>query len=293
MPHYALEILLVVLIFLAAVLYSMVGHAGASGYLAVMAFMGVSVAEMKPAALILNVLVATFGTIRFCRAGYFRARLFWPFVLASIPAAYLGGMLTLPAIYFKITVGVILCFSAVYFLVRPGGKQEGDVKPPPLWYSLPIGAVLGLGAGLTGTGGGIFLSPILLQCRWAKTREASCASALFILVNSVAGLIGQSQKGIDIPARTELWSNVGLRFQHAANWLGHQPPRILIWLAAVLVGAFLGTQLGIRILNPTNIRRGLGVVLIIAGSKLIYEGAVQIDKTSITESVPSHAKTRA
>src|SRR6185503_13842233 len=147
-----ITLLIAALIFIVAVLYSTVGHAGASGYLAAMALFGVAPAVMKPTALTLNIIVAIVGTIRFYRAGFFSWRIFWPFAIASIPAAFVGGWLTLPA---------------------------------SIW-----GAAIGLLSGLTGVGGGIFLSPLLLVMGWAKTKETSGVSVTFILVNSIAGIIG-------------------------------------------------------------------------------------------------------
>lgn len=183
--------LLAVLILAAALLYSSVGHAGASGYLAAMALLGVAPAVMKPTALTLNILVATIATVKFYRAGCFSWRLFWPFALASMPCAFLGGAITLPGHWYKTLVGVILLYAA-FKLFRVAHKitEYEDVKPIPLWAALLSGAVIGLLSGLTGTGGGIFLSPLLLFMGWAETRATSGLSAAFILVNSIAGLLG-------------------------------------------------------------------------------------------------------
>lgn len=152
--------ILAILIFAGALLYSSVGHAGASGYLAAMALVGVSAAVMKPTALTLNILVASIATVKFYRAGCFKFRLLWPFALASIPFAFLGGYITLPGHCYKTLVGVILLFAA-YKLFRFARKaaDQKDVRHVPLWAALLCGAVVGMLAGLTGTGGGIFLSP--------------------------------------------------------------------------------------------------------------------------------------
>ena len=178
------------LIFIAALLYSAVGHAGASGYLAVMAFLGTPPAAMRPTALLLNLLVATIGTVQFARAGFFRWSLFWPFALGSIPAAYLGGRLSLPGTAYRVVVGVVLVLSAARFVItlRAPDRVKRQVPVPA---ALVIGAVLGLLAGLTGVGGGIFLSPVLLLAGWADLRTTAATSVTFILANSAAGLVGQ------------------------------------------------------------------------------------------------------
>ena len=155
------------LIFAAALLYSAVGHGGASGYLAVMALLDTAPAQMRPIALILNVAVAVIGTIQFVRAGYFRWGLFWPFALGSIPTAFLGGRITLPGNWYRIVVGVVLLLSALRFAItlRAPDESRRKVRLP---VALAIGAALGFLAGLTGVGGGIFLSPVLLIAGWAN-----------------------------------------------------------------------------------------------------------------------------
>jgi uncharacterized protein len=240
-------VLLAGMIFIAAVLYSSVGHAGASGYLAAMALVGLAPEVMKPSALLLNVLVGILATVRYYRAGCFSWRLFWPFALCAIPLAFLGGAVTLPGMLYKQLVGLVLLFAAVrlfqYTLVRRSVAEE--VRPPRLAVALPLGAGLGLLAGLTGTGGGIFLSPLLLLGRWAKTREASGVAAAFVLTNSVAGLAGQWQK------------------------LSLIPPAAGGWAAAAIAGGLIGTELGCRRLDTAWLRRLLAVVLVIAGIKLV------------------------
>jgi uncharacterized membrane protein YfcA len=232
------------LIFLAALLYSAVGHAGASGYLAAMAFLGTPPAVMRPTALLLNLLVATIGTVQFARAGHFRWPLFWPFAVSSIPAAYLGGRLSLPGTTYRVVVGVVLLLSAVRFFItlRAPDQSKGA---PPLGVALVIGAALGLLAGLTGVGGGIFLSPLLLFAGWASLRTTAATSVTFILVNSAAGLLGQ----------------------HATlSAIRDVAPA---WAAAAVLGGLLGSWFGSRRLPNTGLRAVLGVVLLAAGVKLI------------------------
>src|SRR5213076_3558153 len=181
-----------VLLFLAvgliAFLYSTVGHAGASGYIAVLTLWGIAPVTIRPTALVLNILVASIGGFQFWRAGHFSWRLFWPFALLSIPAAYFGGYLQPSASTLRILIGAVLVFSAARLMFRRRDPQQ--TFPPSRSTALSVGAGLGFLAGLTGTGGGIFLTPLLLFCRWAHIRQAAAVSALFILVNSIGGLIG-------------------------------------------------------------------------------------------------------
>ncbi|MDQ1362266.1 MAG: uncharacterized protein QG652_126, partial [Pseudomonadota bacterium] len=188
------NIILTVLIFVAAVLYSSVGHAGASGYLAAMALTGISPAVMKPAALSLNILVAVIATFRFYRVGAFSWSLFWPLALTSIPCAYLGGLITLPGNLYKPLVGVMLVYAAWRSFHTASKAFLLPVQKAAVPVLLMMGAVLGILSGLTGVGGGIFLSPLLLFFRWAETRVISGIAAAFILVNSIAGLLGVMSK---------------------------------------------------------------------------------------------------
>lgn len=232
------------LFFVVALLYSSVGHAGASGYLAVMALIGVLPAEMRPAALILNLLVATIGARNFIGAGHFRWSLAWPFLITSVPMAYLGGRLALPVDVYRTVVGVVLLLSALRFVITlRAADAEGRVPPRPI--AMAAGAALGLLAGLTGVGGGIFLSPLLLLAGWANLRTTAATSVVFILANSAAGLLGQFATITALPS--------GL------PW----------WALAVVLGGALGSWLGARRLPGPAIRGTLAVVLIIAGIKLL------------------------
>lgn len=235
--------LLAVGIFAVAFLYSTVGHAGASGYIAVMTLCGLAPAEIKPTALILNIFVASIGAWQFWRAGHFSWRLFWPFALFSVPFAFIGGAINLPTHYFKILLGIILLFSALQLLRRP--PSDAAASQPGRLVSAGVGGGIGLLSGLTGTGGGIFLTPLLLLMGWAPAKHAAAVSALFILVNSVAGLAGH-------------WSST------------RQLPGFALGLVVVAVtGGALGSYLGSRRFDPALIKRLLAVVLLIAGSKLI------------------------
>jgi uncharacterized membrane protein YfcA len=238
------DLILALLLALTALLYSSVGHAGASGYLAAMALFDMAPAQMKPTALVLNTLVAAIGTWNFWRGGWFRWRLFWPFALTSIPAALIGGAITLPDVYYRPLVGAVLVYSALRLLMVPSPAQAVP-RPPSIQVALAAGAVLGLLSGLTGVGGGIFLSPLIVLAGWGTVREASGVAAPFILVNSVAGLVGRGLTTLALPAA------------------------IPIWLVAVLIGGALGSWLGSRRLPMLAIRRLLAIVLLLAGGKMI------------------------
>ena len=239
-------LLLAALIFIVALLYSTVGHAGASGYLAAMALFGMAPAEMKPTALVLNILVACIGSVRFYRGGFFSWRTFWPFAIASIPMSFIGGAITLPDVVYKSIVGAVLLYSAVRLFFSAGGADIREIKLVPVWIALIFGATIGLLSGLTGVGGGIFLSPILLLMHWAKTKETSGISATFILVNSIAGLTGYFTAVHSIPS------------------LG------LVLAIAAIIGGTLGSHLGSRHFPLRTISLLLATVLIIAGAKLMF-----------------------
>ncbi len=236
--------LLTLAVLVVAFLYSSVGHAGASGYIAVMTLFSLAPAEIKPTALTLNILVASITSWQFWRAGHFSWPLFWPFALFAIPCAFIGGYLNLPTHVFKVLVGLVLLASAMRFLVRPPAEQEP--RAPSKGVAFGVGAGLGLLAGFTGTGGGIFLTPLVIFKRWSRTKTASAVSALFILVNSISGLLGN--------------------FSATKNFPGFAWPLAI----AVVCGGAVGSSLGSRRFPHTAIKRLLAVVLTIAGLKLIF-----------------------
>ncbi len=239
------DLILAALILLAALLYSAVGHAGASGYLAAMALVGVAPEVMKPTALTLNILVAIVATAKYCRVGAFSWRLFWPFALASVPCAYLGGALTLPGHVYKAVLGVVLIYAAWRSFRTAHHPPLPVAERPPLALLLLIGAALGFLSGLTGVGGGIFLSPLLLFFRWASVKVISGIAAAFILVNSISGLLGVITTAPALPSALPYWA------------------------IAALAGGFLGAEFGSRRLGNPTIQKLLAVVLLIAGAKMI------------------------
>ena len=240
-PTFSLWLLLMVAT--AAVLYSSVGHGGASGYLAAMALFGLDPALMKPAALTMNIFVAAVVLVRLAPAGHFNPRLFLPLVIGSIPMAFVGGAFLITASAYKIILGV--CLLLAFWRLLWEQRDEGVTDTPSAWLTVPIGAALGFIAGMTGVGGGIFLSPLLLFLHWTNMRGSAAIAAAFILVNSVAGLAGHASV-------TQSW-----------------PAGIPLLIAVAVCGGLLGSELGARRIAPAQLRKILGMVLAVAGLKMI------------------------
>jgi uncharacterized membrane protein YfcA len=236
----SIDILLAVIFFLIATLYGAVGLGGGSGYLAVMSLFGVPPEIMRPTALTLNILVASIGTWKYVKAGHFSARLFWPIAAASIPFAFLGGLLSLPGEVYRPIVGVVLLYAAFRLWQSAASPQTSPKVNAfmPIWITLIAGAVIGLVSGLVGMGGGIFLGPLLLLTGWADTRQAMGITAAFVLVNSLAGLAGRLSSVPEIP------------------------PNIFPWLLVVGIGGWLGAEYGSKRLNAMMLRRLLALVLL-------------------------------
>lgn len=239
------SIILALLLLLTALLYSSVGHAGASGYLAAMALVGVSPTVMKPTALALNILVAIIGTVKFYRVGSFSWRLFLPLAFAAVPLAYVGGRLTLPAHLYNPLVGAVLVYAAWYSFKTACHASDYDVKAVSVPVLLLAGGALGLLSGLTGVGGGIFLSPLLLFFRWAPVKVISGVAAAFILVNSIAAILGVL--------------STSTQFH----------PGLPLWALVVIVGGFIGAEFGSRRLGNARVQQVLALVLLVAGAKMM------------------------
>jgi len=231
---------------LAAAIYSTVGHGGASAYLAIMALFAVEPDVMRPTALALNLVVAGFAVVRFGLARQINFRLAAIFAATAAPAAFVGGMIDIPPDYYRPLVGLVLWLAAVRLFWQPTSLAHREVRPPPVLVALPVGASLGLLAGLTGTGGGIFLSPLIILFGWESPRRTSGVAASFILINSIAGLAGNVASVRSLP--TEL------------PW----------FVGAVAVGALVGTWLGVDKLPRYRLLQCLGLVLVIAGAKLLF-----------------------
>ena len=241
--------LLAALILTAAAIYSSVGHAGASGYIAAMALFGLAPAVMKPTALTLNILVATLASYRLHRAELIGWRALLPLLAGSLPMAFLGGAIQLPTQWYKAIVGIILLIAAAMLFFRPRTFSATDQQPSihiPWFAGILSGAAIGLLSGLTGTGGGIFLSPLLLFFDWTNARQASGITAPFILANSIFGLMGNLLSLRSLPAE------------------------LSYLVVAALLGGLIGTQFGIRWFSNVTLQRVLAVVLLIAGAKFLF-----------------------
>ena len=233
-----------------ACLYAAVGHAGATGYIAVMGLFGIDPQMIRPTALSLNAVVGTIATVQFTRAGHLRRQLLLPLAMASVPAAAIGGWLRLPTAVFEGLVGVVLLLSAIQNFWHSAGP-EPPARPRrvlPAAALTVLGGLLGLLSGLTGVGGGVFLTPALLALNAAQVKQVAAVSAPFILVNSLAGLAGWSIAGNGLPA-------IGLPL-----------------VVAVIIGGLIGSQLGAFRLPPRGLRLLMAVVLLVAGFKLLARG---------------------
>lgn len=240
-----MELWLPILLALIAFLYASVGHGGASGYLAAMSLLGFTNDVMRPTALVLNLFVSAVAFIQFARAGHFQWRVFWPFAVASVPFAWLGGKVALdPTLYKQILAICLLAAVARLFGLFGTGKE--DTRFPPLLLAMAIGAALGLLSGMIGIGGGVLLSPLLLICGWSTVKESAGVSAAFIFVNSVAGLLALGSAAMV------------MTIDHA------------IWLVAAFAGGLLGAYIGAKHYSALRLKQVLGAVLLMASVKLLF-----------------------
>lgn len=232
-------------LFVGAVLYTSVGHGGASAYIAIMSLFGLSPTTIKPTALTLNIFVSSFTSFRFIKAKLYDLKLAIPLLIGAIPMAFLGGRINLPGEFYKPIVGVILLYSAYHFITVKK-QEERPTRPYSPLAAVGVGAVIGFLSGLTGTGGGIFLSPLILFARWTSVKGASGTAAIFIFFNSTFGLLGNLSS------------------------VQHLPQTLPLFVTFVLLGSFVGTKFGIQYFAHTGVKRALGLVLVIAGLKLTF-----------------------
>jgi uncharacterized membrane protein YfcA len=226
-------------------LYSSVGHGGASGYIAVLSLFGVMPGAYKPLILVINIIVASLGFIQFYRAGYFKWRLCWPFLITSIPFAFLGSQVPVEDKFYNLLLGIALILPIIRLIgAFPSAKKEN--RPLPLKWAIVIGAGIGFLAGVLNIGGGIFLSPVLILFAWANSKEAAASSALFIVVNSISGLMGSLDKPILLNE-----TSYG-------------------WLIAIVVGGLVGSYVGSHRFQFKTVQYVLAAVLTVASIKLIF-----------------------
>jgi uncharacterized protein len=237
-----------ILLFLVAFLYASVGHGGASGYLALMAIFGIAPEVMKPTALLLNLFVSLTSFIQFYRGGHFKWKIFLQLAIASVPMAFVGGLVSVDADIYKKILGLLLLIPIIRFLFFPNIKVS-ELKEANIALSLLIGAAIGFLSGLIGIGGGIILSPVLLMLKWTDMKQTAAISAIFIFVNSLSGLTGMITKGIQFS--TDMYAYVAIAF----------------------IGGICGAYFGSLKLNQTILKYMLAAVLMVAAYKLLFTSA--------------------
>jgi uncharacterized protein len=239
------EILIVLLLMIVAFLYASVGHGGASGYIAVLTLFNISLSVYKPVVLVLNIIIAGIAFIQFFRAGYFKWNLCWPFLITSVPFAFWGSHFASDNHLYKILLGLALLFPIIR-LVSSKPKEKIEQKKINFIAALCIGAVIGFVSGFLNIGGGIFLSPVLILLAWSNLKEAAAVSSLFIVCNSLAGLLAATTKDINFTTSS------------------------YVWICAAIIGGLIGSYMGSHQFKQLTIRYLLSVVLSIAGIKLIF-----------------------
>jgi uncharacterized membrane protein YfcA len=255
-------LLIAIAVLIMAAIYSMVGHGGGSGYLAVLALSGIAPEEMRPTALLLNIVVASIGTWKFGKTSTFRKDIFIPLICASIPAAFIGGYIEVPSTIYKPVVGVILLYAAIRLFVPIKGNEQS--KQPSIMLIMFIGVLIGIPSGIIGIGGGIFLSPLILLLGWTTAKQTAAISAPFILVNSIAGLGGIAVDNSGLPVDFSFVTPLAI---------------------AVVIGGVVGATFGSRRLGNQGLRTVLGVVLLIASIKMFI--ATQPQNTTMPVEVKS------
>lgn len=238
-----MELLFITILIVVAFLYASIGHGGASGYLGLMALFSLDPMIMRSSALILNLFVAGVSFIAYYRGGYFKPKILLPFILTSIPFAFIGASFNIDPKIYKIILGIFLFLAVIRMLIfKP--KESSQINNPPLILALFIGAGLGFFSGMIGIGGGIILSPLLILLGWANLKQAAAVSAIFIFLNSAAGLLGIIQSG----------------------FVGNA--QISVWIIAALCGGLLGSFVGSYRFSSIRLQYILAFVLILASFKL-------------------------
>ena len=237
---------ILILLFLVAFFYASVGHGGASGYIAVLTIIGIGAVLIRPSALLLNVFVSGISFYHYYRNGYFRWKLFYPFAVFSMPMAYLRSFIVLDPTQYQQVLGFCLLIAVFRIMGVFNPKQTFTVKQFPVFAALLIGGALGFISGVIGIGGGIILSPLILIFNWGNLKETAAVSALFILVNSIAGMAGFWKQGLTLD------------------------PQLYFWLAAAISGGFIGAYWGSRKAESGALKNILATVLLLAAIKLIF-----------------------
>lgn len=238
-----MDVLFYLAILIAAIMYSSVGHGGASGYLAIMALFAFHPELMKTSALTLNLFVAGIAFFSFYKANHFKFKLLWPFILTSIPFSFIGGLVSIDARLYKILLGVCLLIAVARILLKPR-KEIVEIRSLNIPIAVVIGVLLGFFSGLIGIGGGIILSPLILLLRWGSIKETAAVSAAFIFLNSASGLAGKAFTGITYS------------------------PEIFIMVAVAITGGLIGSNIGSFRLSSIKLSYSLAIVLLIASVKL-------------------------
>jgi|WetSurMetagenome_2_1015567.scaffolds.fasta_scaffold98252_2 uncharacterized protein len=242
----SIDILFLFLLFLVALLYSSVGHGGASGYIALMTIWGIEVTTVRSTALVLNGFVSFIAFIQYYRQGHFKWSLTYPFIITSVPFAFLGAMIAVDSVVYKKILGALLILSVIRLLFS-FHQKEGPLRELNLYAAMVAGAAIGFLSGMIGIGGGIILSPLILLVGWAGIKNTSATSAAFIFVNSIAGLVG-------------VWTKHQFAFSSQS----------VMWIGVAIIGGLAGAYWGSRLAAVKQMRYILALVLAIASFKLIF-----------------------
>lgn len=235
-----------------AMLYAAVGHGGATGYIALLSLMGLDSATVATSALILNIVVAGISFSAYCRAGQFNLKQALPYIVLSLPLAYIGARLPLSKHAVAMLLGVALLFSGLRFFFLPALPKDVEnerVRPPSPVLAAASGGLLGLFSGIVGIGGGVFLSPLIIFKRWATVKQTAAISAFFIVVNSMSGLLGRAM---------------------SASYRIEDVLPLLPLIAVAAPTAVIGSIYGASRFSSATLQRLLAVVLLMAAVKLFF-----------------------